>query len=168
MYKHYWTIKRKLHPLDERVLKAIQAIIFRFKDILAFEYDEDTAPQISSECIRLNGIEDDGQETFVFWIHEKGFYSCMTERRAYDTPVAAILAILGVYYGDDIQIRSDGFDEDWEVPLQLAAEQGYDFYFEDQEEFEDVFYEVFPQRGRSFNQYGNMDCVMEECMYKRI
>lgn len=130
-YTHYWTLSRPIEteemaPLadDVRKIVALSGIS------VAYEYDEPTRPPQIDECaICLNGIGDDGHETFYIKAGKSGltnepgmagFAFCKTARKPYDVIVAASLLALKHWLGNAVSLSSDGNIEDWQAGHDLA------------------------------------------------
>lgn len=90
---------------------------------LAYESDEpNTPPQIDTELIRFNGIDDDGHETFYLPVTADGFNFCKTAEKPYDIVVCATLLIINQYKASWLNIGSDGEREDWQPAVDLVSD----------------------------------------------
>ena len=77
--------------------------------------------QIDEEEVRFNGVGDNGHETFYLsrvqfprynrTDKSKYFNFCKTARKPYDKYVVKVLILMEKYFGDDVEIDSDG---DWD------------------------------------------------------
>lgn len=123
-YTHYQHQKREVSPEAwEKICDATRKIIEEADAPLAFEYNEpDEEPLIDGECIRFNGIEDDGHETFVLNRRGSGFSFCKTARKPYDIVVCAILIVAEHFSDGAFDVSSDGRmdEEEWAPALRLA------------------------------------------------
>lgn len=127
-YTHYWVSERNLPSLDSVVLEAINSVFRQFQEIICFECDEpNRLPEADPNLIIFNGKEDDGHETFFFHVSNFGFQFCKTAWKPYDTPVVAILVILKSYYGNLLNLSSDGTEDDWEEGISVARALGYEW-----------------------------------------
>lgn len=122
-YTHYFKMKqpRKNVPgIIERIKYYISE-----RDVISFECDEPNKdPQISLNesgeglFIRFNGKKSNGHETFWFDSQNTDFNFCKTARKPYDFEVCLTLLILKDTYGEDIEVRSDGFSGRVEIEKQ--------------------------------------------------
>ena len=113
-YTHYWTMKNKLSSdtIARMILFTNEAIRQFGKDnIVNGMGEKDSKPQVTTDCITLNGLGDDSYETFLLNFKDPGDNHCKTEQKPYDTLVVACLACaerLGVIE----ELSSDGCAED--------------------------------------------------------
>lgn len=121
-YTHYFTTKDTLNPEKfKQFSNDVQKIINATTIPLAYEYDApNDKPLINHETIRFNGINDDGHETFLLERDNIGFEFCKTAYKPYDIVVTAVLSLAKYYYGDDIDVSSDGDYDDWHDGVELA------------------------------------------------
>jgi hypothetical protein len=96
--------------MNRKVTKSeevfIQTIIDTTKTPLADgQGEEGTVPDISDDCIWLNGVGEDSHETLAIGTGETWNF-CKTARKPYDTVVVAILSYL--HDQGAITWRSDG------------------------------------------------------------
>ena len=139
-YTHYFNFKEDIKTFSENVLKDINRISNDYKSIIRYESDSVEKPLITTTEIHLNGIEDDGYETFILTSNAIDFNFCKTAEKPYDLPVCEILLILKHYYKDNFDLRSDGFsiskqdfenkklDANWNLALDNVKEKfGYTF-----------------------------------------
>jgi hypothetical protein len=134
-YTHYWTQpksygKAEWLRLCENV-GSIMGVAQHAYDIdLAWEHDETTKPpEVSAECIRFNGVGDDGHETFLLmpkrtrepWQKrsEIGWACCKTAAKPYDVVVTAVLAYLAAA---GWRVSSDGAPRDWRAGVEMARD----------------------------------------------
>ena len=96
-YTHYWEL---LSSVDEtawaRICDAAKRILSEATSMgipLQWESDVDAMPEVSTEMIRFNGVEEDGHETFLVTPNPKWDF-CKTARKPYDTVVVAMLCML--------------------------------------------------------------------------
>lgn len=113
-YTHYYGISERVKVGEQHrsgfraSLPHIRDIVAHHANILTYECDELTmGPEVSEKCIRFNGRNDDGYETFQFSPDNERTF-CKTAHKPYDLPVCECLLILNVYV-PDFHLRSDGF-----------------------------------------------------------
>lgn len=113
-YTHYFETNKNPKPISlDELKKKVDNVLNEHKNIIRFECDE-AKPALCEVkdgeiLIRFNGIGDDGHETFYFDSREVGFNFCKTARKPYDVVVCKVLLYLKQYFGDAIDVRSDGF-----------------------------------------------------------
>jgi len=103
-------------------------IVARAKNILTtvsnipvqWECDVDEPPTISDDCIRFNGVEEDGHETFFIPRTGTDWEFCKTARKPYDTVVVAMLTMLNDV-NPDFTWTSDGTIQDHQEGRELYA-----------------------------------------------
>lgn len=134
-YTHYWKLNK---DLNEEVLKDVQLVVEKYRDLIQYEADDDRDPEVSPNMIRFNGIGDNSYETFLVEPHRQGL--CKTGYRPYDIAVCEVLLVLKHHYGDDFELKSDGFwvskedyfkgkfDGTWNKALEnVKRDFGYEF-----------------------------------------
>jgi hypothetical protein len=108
-YTRYWKISKSLDAE-----KFIQ-----LKDIFCMVVDKLDIPlddvELSDEVIRFNGVGDNAHETFVLEKNRLGFDFCKTQRKPYDALVCACLYLSQKLFDSDIDVSSDGDNNDPEV-----------------------------------------------------
>lgn len=123
-YTHYW----RHGKIDNQTFVNISNAASKVCDIAkkkmgirtAYECDMSSKPPLfNSECIRLNGINDGGHETFMLNINDDGFNFCKTAQKPYDVVVTAILCLAEYYSCDTFGVTSDGEPEEWQQGLNL-------------------------------------------------
>jgi hypothetical protein len=122
-YTHYHPQNRDYTTEEWASLtEAARAIIATSAVPLAREYDEPgTPPEIDGDRIMLNGIGDDGHETFILRRIRSGeFEFTKTAAKPYDEVVTAILATSHTLAPDALRISSDGNAADWDDGVALA------------------------------------------------
>jgi hypothetical protein len=107
-YTRYWTIKNELD--DSKFIK-FKDICSRVIELLNIPLDDII---IDDSVVRFNGIGDNAHETFVF-SKNIGFNFCKTQRKPYDAVVCACLATAIEIFGSDINVSSDGNNNDDEI-----------------------------------------------------
>lgn len=115
-YTHYFPMKETVKKIDDNniIFKLIHKEINQaFNDgIIQREYDDTRYPQIyitpEKVFIRFNGVGDDGYETFWFDSTTTNFSFCKTARKPYDLVVCKVLWLLKKYFGDTLELSSDG------------------------------------------------------------
>jgi hypothetical protein len=104
-YTRYWTIENEL---DEKTF-------FKFKEDFKEIVESFKIPLgeflIDKNSIRFNGFDGDAHETF-FLQRKPGFNFCKTQRKPYDDLVCACLELSKYYFKNDIDISSDGKNND--------------------------------------------------------
>lgn len=104
-YTHYWVLDAYL---TDEAIRDIQEIVKCHKDILQLEFNDSNYPIVNRDLIQLNGIGNDGYETFLLEPFNRGF--CKTARKPYDIVVCEVLLVLKHHYGNNIfELDSDGF-----------------------------------------------------------
>jgi len=127
-YTHYWSIEKTI-KIKTKMVKDLQKIIYKHKEIIQFESDDEQEPICNSNGIRFNGIDDDGHETFnVLFTKHDNF--CKTARKPYDLAVCECLLIIKGWFGDSMELSSDGFlggelDENWPIAIKNVTDIGY-------------------------------------------
>lgn len=104
-YTRYWDIKNDLD--DCRFLKFKE---FCNQIVELFDIPLDDII-ITDNVVRFNGVGDDAHETFVF-SKKSGFNFCKTQRKPYDAVVCACLLTAKNIFGSNINISSDGDNDD--------------------------------------------------------
>lgn len=121
-YTHYWDASPFTDEQWAEVIERGKRILSCASHIpVQFEYDTPAPPELSQECIRFNGVDEDGHETFVVGPRDTGFGFCKTARKPYDTVVVAFLVMLNDV-NPDFTWSSDGEDEDHEAGRKLYEE----------------------------------------------
>lgn len=125
-YTHYWD--HFVQPDDmanmKKAIPIIQDILSRYKEVIQFENDDDSPPICNEGYIRFNGIEEDGNETFLFKFGECAF--CKTDRKDYDIVVCECLIVLS-HFIEQFTVTSDGMygdlpEGDWKNALDNIEE----------------------------------------------
>jgi len=134
-FTHYYRRKKTLPVAPFRAWRDdVAKIIEAVKDRAPVAWEEDQPakpPELTNTCVRFNGIDEDGHETFrvprVFepdaWMKpQKGLYFdfCKTARKPYDLVVVASLTRLAFHMGKAVNVSSDGDAEDWEPGMELC------------------------------------------------
>lgn len=117
-YTHYWNGKIPQSKFDKLRIASEKVIGFSDASVLWESEETDKPPELTSDLIRFNGIEDDGHETFCLeQSNTEGF--CKTAQKPYDEIVTAILC-LAKHYAKSFEVRSDGKSIEWKNGLALA------------------------------------------------
>lgn len=111
-YTHYYSNIENLAPLSNAAMALLETVFSAHGGLVQFESDDARPPVVSRECIRFNGIGDDGHETF-YWSPAKSFHFCKTARKEYDIVVCLVLLVLKKEYGKALDLGSDGGPDDW-------------------------------------------------------
>lgn len=99
-YTHYWEMPDI--GLGEEVIKDIEIVLERNKDLIWNGEIEENNPRVSSEGVFFNG----DHETFHLKSGESGF--CKTNEQPYDMAVCETLLVLKRHLGDEFNLDSDG------------------------------------------------------------
>ena len=152
-YTHYW--------YKEPILSQKSWFDFAndFVKVLPHFYKEldsttDQKFYINSDELFLNGVGENSHETFYFSrvIEDikdyqkddnstKIFACCKTARKPYDISVCCALIIAKKHFGADIDVKSDGEEEDgWDKAKELCQDilkygENFDISYEAQEKF---------------------------------
>jgi len=124
-YTHYHSHTRDFTDAEwDRLLDAARKIIAVADHdiVLAWEFDEpNRAPQLDGDCIRFNGIGDQGCETFLLTKENEDPYEfTKTNREPYDVVVVAVLAAADAIAPGALKIGSDGTPDEWKDGIALA------------------------------------------------
>lgn len=76
-------------------------------------WDGEGDPEFTDIKISFNGELDDSCETFHISKNSKGFNFCKTRQLPYDMHVYACIILAKIFFGNSIEISSDGDDEDY-------------------------------------------------------
>ena len=108
-YTHYCKKEKGYEGSEgyEEALPIIKEILKRHADIIQFEYNNDERPICNDDLIRFNGIEDEGNETFLFLNEMEEFSFCKTARKPYDVVVCECLIVLN-HFMPYLIVGSDG------------------------------------------------------------
>lgn len=128
-YTHYWKNGEIPQENWDAAVVCVKELFKKLpKGLIQKEWDNASVPIANKNEIRFNGVDDDGHETFCLARSGEGFSFCKTARKPYDVAVVAVLTIAKHYFGDLINVSSDGELEDWQEGLDLVKEL---FGFED-------------------------------------
>lgn len=108
-YTHYWDHNLDFSEADWKSITDYAKSVIKTSGIpLAGGFAEKgTKPEITDEIISLNGVEEEGHETFYVSRHRDGGF-CKTARKPYDEVVVAILLHMNTF--TNITVTSDGDD----------------------------------------------------------
>jgi len=109
-YTRYWTIKNEL---DDSKFIEFKDICSRIIELLNIPLDN-IIIDTRNHFVRFNGVGDNAHETFVF-SKNIGFNFCKTQRKPYDAVVCACLATAIEIFGSNINVSSDGNNNDDEI-----------------------------------------------------
>jgi hypothetical protein len=115
-YTHYWKITERLDkdwdkwtsflPDAMKIIShASQKLDIALADALGETKGEAT---VSLSGVSLNGYGEDSHESFVLTAEITKFDFCKTAQKPYDRVVVAILILATEYFGNDIEVTSDG------------------------------------------------------------
>jgi hypothetical protein len=117
-YTHYFSATRKFTDAEWKTLcDKTNSIIKSCNNNgipIQYEYDDPNDALVDDECIRFNGAEDDGHETFVLLKRGSGFAFCKTGYKPYDLAVCMVLLAAGEVAPGCLKVGSDGqWDDEW-------------------------------------------------------
>ena len=128
-YTHYYKTEK---PLDAEKFKNFSVDVQKLVDkasknginIVNGMGEIGTKPTINASIISLNGEGENAHETLIIRKEQQGFEFCKTARKPYDIVVASILIALGKHYSKDVEISSDGTneDEEWKNAKEFCQE----------------------------------------------
>jgi len=117
-YTHFWRCNNwadlDKHPNYQIVLDSMRIIINL--TTIPLEVRED----IHKYPIHFNGVDENSHETFVFPPYNS-FNFCKTRQKPYDIIVTACLTVAKHYFGDIIEVSSDGYPYEWIKGVKLAS-----------------------------------------------
>ncbi len=121
-YTHYWDFFEVDEKAYKKALTDIRNIVRASPVPLGNGAgDTGTKPKLTGPSIELNGIGDEGHETFYIpAIPRNGGDSCKTAAKPYDLIVIAGLSRLAEVPG--ITVSSDGIRADWLDGCNFASE----------------------------------------------
>lgn len=110
-YTHYFNSNGPLN-FSEACANKLRSLLDNDPDI-RWEEDVDKPAEVSKTeegylHVRFNGTKGTGYETFCFTTNGEWDF-CKTARKGYDKTVCKVLLTLKAYYGDDMEIGSDGY-----------------------------------------------------------
>lgn len=130
-FTHYWELPKT--PIEvpkwNSFIKDFETILPNFVDVLDTNGDQKLS--YDGEEIFFNGIGEESHETFSIdrtpRVREhqiddsdKEFGFCKTARKSYDIAVCSALIIAKKHFGTDIDVSSDGDNEDWVEAKELC------------------------------------------------
>lgn len=122
-YTHYWRQKRDFTDDEWRsICDRAEVVLEEHEDIVCYEEDEPhRKPEVSQTCVRFNGKDEAGHETFYLprkreprpaWDDspedEGTFHFCKTAYKPYDAAVVEVLIEVRDVAPDAITLSSDG------------------------------------------------------------
>ena len=125
-YTHYWRADKTTdwaaaYPeiqLDAtKIVKAAKARGIKLGDAWG-----EGKPLITEGMLSLNGVGDEGHESFVLPTSLRDFDFCKTARKPYDLVVTAILLRAAHHAPQGIEINSDGTWDEWK-PARVLVEE---------------------------------------------
>ena len=115
-YTHYFKLSSNhKHTGVKKLQTEVQKVLDKYQYILQYEYNIKRPPLCELRnggreiFIRFNGIGEEGNETFCFDSQDLNGDYCKTARKDYDEPVTKVLMLLKGFYGQRLDLRSDGF-----------------------------------------------------------
>jgi hypothetical protein len=123
-YTHYYEITRDIPENSWMTFLGLcRKICDARRNDICWESNYPTEPpELTPATIRFNGRGDNSHETFLLDRYSRGFTFCKTARKPYDDVVTAILLAAHYCFGDDIEISSDGYADEWGPGQNLLAE----------------------------------------------
>lgn len=118
-YTRYYRVEGKLDPekfknYSKDCKVVCDYITEKFGHGIA-GWDGDGDPRFEDEGISFNGIGELSHESFGLGINSSGFNFTKTARKPYDRHVLACLILAKEYFGDNINVSSDGDNDDKEI-----------------------------------------------------
>jgi hypothetical protein len=137
-YTHYWTppkkmSARKFKAASDDCRKLCEHLHRSNGPALREDSDETSEPLFDRDIVKLNGVGEDGHETFVVVREAPDLTFCKTARKPYDLAVCACLIIFRHHIGEKFEVSSDGDDDEENWPAARAICQhlfGYGSEFE--------------------------------------
>lgn len=127
-YTHYWTVRRLIAPDTFDAIRRDIMTAAILSGVRLADGWGNGAPEWGSDRLAFNGRRDRGEDHEEFSMsYDPCTEFCKTERKPYDVMVTAALIIAKHHLGDDIDVESDGGDEDWKagrVLVQIALGYG--------------------------------------------
>lgn len=119
-FSHYMATKKEITPQkwNDEVIPGIRLIIEAARrppfahEIVGSHGEPDTHPYFGEDCIRFNGLGEDGYETMEIKRTVDDFYFCKTSRNPYDAVCVAVLIFMETCFRTQFSWRSDGDDEE--------------------------------------------------------
>jgi hypothetical protein len=126
-YTHYWRRSTATQPAWAEYISDISSIVKYCTGEgipLANGFgDEGSLPIISSGEVAFNGAGEEAHETFMMLREEDSdgyFRFCKTAYKPYDMAVCLALIMAKKRFGKDIEVSSDGGEEDWKNSFDAA------------------------------------------------
>jgi hypothetical protein len=115
-FTRYYEIKKKLDPDTFKKFsqdcKTVCEYITQTSGVQIAGYDGTGDPIFESGAVSFNGVNDLAHESFGIESKSLGFYFTKTQRKPYDRHVQICLELAKVYFGDSIEVSSDGDDDE--------------------------------------------------------
>jgi hypothetical protein len=125
-YTQYYSQNRSFTDIEwGQITKFAKHLFNNQKNIVAnWEGEPGTTPKVDRKVINFNGIGPDAHENFLLSKdvtpdHSFGF--CKTRQKPYDTVVVALLVYIDEVAPGALHITSDGYADEWNDGLELAA-----------------------------------------------
>jgi hypothetical protein len=117
-YTHYFRQNKSFNDSQwQQVVEGIKRIFDYCEEKkikLQFEYNDPRPPVANEKCIRFNGKDEDGHETFYLVPESGGFQFCKTADKPYDLAVCLCLLYIESVAPGILEIKSDGnWEFDW-------------------------------------------------------
>jgi len=114
-YTHYFTTNGTIPQKDWEALTNDVQLLFKNTNVTIAGWDGKGEPEVDLNGIRFNGLATLGHDHETFFLSNKGegFGFCKTAYKPYDEVVTAVLIRAKDYFGELIEVSSDGSWGDW-------------------------------------------------------
>lgn len=165
-YSHYYEFKSDINGFSDEVIQDVEKVIERNKKLLAYSDIEEHDPKVTPEKIYFNG----DHETFVVEANTDWNF-CKTNQKPYDLAVCEVLLVLKHHYGEELDLRSDGFyvekeelkdlrniNSNWLKAIEnIKEEHGYEFNLSPSTEMDKLSgYEYYSYQINPINENNNL------------
>lgn len=122
-YTHYW---RNTVELSAECVEELRTLLINQYQVGVIwrECDDSVPPTVNHNCVRFNGVDEAGHETFLY---EQGeaFSFCKTNCKPYDKVVVASLLLIDKHHGHEgFTWSSDGHGVDFDEGKALLQSLG--------------------------------------------
>lgn len=122
-YTHYWRNTVELSAACVEELRTL--LINQYQAGMIWrECDDSVPPIVTHNCVRFNGVDEAGHETFLY---EQGeaFSFCKTAYKPYDAVVVAALLLIAKHHSQEgFTWSSDGAESDFDEGKALLRSLG--------------------------------------------
>lgn len=123
-YTRYYIVNGQIDPQKfEKYSEDCKIICDEITNIFGHGiagYDGEGDAQFTKDEVRFNGIDKNSHETFALGKDTTGFQFTKTNLKPYDRHVNACLLIAKEYFGSNIQVSSDGDEDECEVEKLIS------------------------------------------------